>query len=418
MPLLLNLWAQPTGRVLSLDLRYSKLARCFPILTLFDSLSLLLDILYHRIFIRIHPSLEASMILVKRFSNRTAHTSIYFDKYTRPEFVALRKGRWQQWLLFVLSCLLPAIKLMSLKGIPWTKSVGLVWLFSWIWLEIATLSLLALAKGDDLEDILKVIDSLPKRDYLNTSPISITHRNVSSNKLREIEMVDPFPRFKACSRNINDGLIITAIAVHGFLGFWMLQDISLAGIELESSLPRSLVEAAIVMFIPVCLRLGRSLYSLPPLKLPNSPFSFADTRNREPVGVWIGDRTEETQPSTSFREAVPVTALVAVYLSVLVFRSWYAPREVGLVILHAALFLAFGAQIWLAGWIVITIYTYIRRLIDGYYFSYMRPGTGDGDRVFWMAMLLFGNFGLCVSWYAFRFDNEGTENPPWTSAFG
>ena len=117
--------SQPSGRILSLPAKYRTYLRCNPIICVSDTIS----IPFHFIlYIRYFPLKDAIRLLIcERFG----------DSGEGEEGIqAVENYTFVRWLFFVFGTLGPAIKLMAMEGVPWTRSWGAMFLASYLAVEI------------------------------------------------------------------------------------------------------------------------------------------------------------------------------------------------------------------------------------------------------------------------------------------
>jgi len=121
---------QPSGRVLSLPTRYRTYLRSSPILCALDVLCFLLRIAITPRLLSI--SLQEALAVTLR------------ERYLRTDDISegiqsLEKQTLLRWLFFLVGTLGPGIKLASMQGIPWTKAWGMMFLGSFLILEMMVL---------------------------------------------------------------------------------------------------------------------------------------------------------------------------------------------------------------------------------------------------------------------------------------
>jgi len=130
VPLAINLMTQPSGRICGAKSRYRIYLRCCPVICLADILAiiarLLLCTIYHKISLR-----DSFRLLLKdRFDDVPTDTQSF------KGLPALRKHIFTRLAFFLLGALFPAVKLCSMHGVPWTKAWGVMFLASFVAVEI------------------------------------------------------------------------------------------------------------------------------------------------------------------------------------------------------------------------------------------------------------------------------------------
>jgi hypothetical protein len=134
--------AQPGGRVCGLPSRYRTYLRCSPLLCVADALSVITRLLVSTTYLRQSP-LEAVRILLHSRFNGPDHTDEQASPSRRREALlaeleeaeaegiqSLEKMTWLRWTWFILGTLPAAIKLASVKGVPWAQAWGMMFLSS------------------------------------------------------------------------------------------------------------------------------------------------------------------------------------------------------------------------------------------------------------------------------------------------
>lgn len=297
----------------------------------------------------------------------------------------LKKGRWLRWLMFTLGVAQPAIKLASFKGLPLTKAFGMMWLTSWIVIEVLALMASELDLGPLDNDTAQL---LPRQ-------------HVSRMALEKID------RAKKWQGWILRILRWIAAGAHGFVGFWIPQDLILGAFNKAAPF-RMLVHKAM---LPGCgfvvahgtdAMMNRILNRVSGQNL-TWPFAIPDIRAAAIALslVLVVALSSFTTPSDTSRDQTPFlwTAIIwylGVYCSLLGYSKLMA---------HMSGIPRFRRI--------------FRRL---FYIS-----VSDGDiptsedpemSIIRMLWLFLHNLVFCILWYAYRYSSEGTENPGWTSVFG
>ncbi|KAH9209801.1 hypothetical protein DL95DRAFT_476286 [Leptodontidium sp. 2 PMI_412] len=132
IPLAVNTMAQPSGRILGLPAKYRTYLRCSPLICTADSLSIFIHlILYYTAF----PFKDAIRLLIhQRFDDDEKDDGKDGERYEEG-FQAVEKLTFVRWLFFIFGTLGPGIKLMAMEGVPWTKTWGAMFLVSFLVVE-------------------------------------------------------------------------------------------------------------------------------------------------------------------------------------------------------------------------------------------------------------------------------------------
>lgn len=119
---------QPCGSVCGLPGRYRTYLRSSPTLCLADSISILLRLIIISACLKVSPFESLQVLLDERFSDAE-------DDDPQGGFRSLERLTWLRWLFFILGTLPPTIKLASMGGVPWTKTLGMIYLTSFLVVE-------------------------------------------------------------------------------------------------------------------------------------------------------------------------------------------------------------------------------------------------------------------------------------------
>jgi hypothetical protein len=138
LPLAINNWGQPSGRVLSLPPEHRIYIQSFPVFAAFDALSIITGFVYLKLTARLPAGMTLGVIMHQRFEGCDESQSLK----------ALKRTRWLRWLGFLLGVIQPAIKLASFNGVSFSHAFGFMWLGSWVVIEIVAL----LAREVDVGD--------------------------------------------------------------------------------------------------------------------------------------------------------------------------------------------------------------------------------------------------------------------------
>jgi hypothetical protein len=129
--------AQPSGRILSLPAKYRTYVRCSPLICAANALSIFIHlILYFTAY-----SLKDSILLLihQRFGDDEKDDDKDDDEQDEERSAegiqAIVKLTFIRWLFFIFGTLGPGIKLMAMEGVPWTKAWGAMFLVSFLVVE-------------------------------------------------------------------------------------------------------------------------------------------------------------------------------------------------------------------------------------------------------------------------------------------
>jgi hypothetical protein len=129
IPLATAAMAKPSGSALSLPSRYRNSLRISPILCTLDTVSFIVSILTSPYMLKM--PVRQSIVLTVRDRYR-------YTKEASDAIHNLQKQTWLRWIFFLVGILGPAIKLASMKGVPWEKIwgilfIGAFWSLRWCW---------------------------------------------------------------------------------------------------------------------------------------------------------------------------------------------------------------------------------------------------------------------------------------------
>jgi hypothetical protein len=137
VPLAINSMTQPGGRICGLPSRYRTYLRCSPFLCAADAFSIVSHLAVLCLYQKQRFLEAVGLILHERF-NTADHAEgqqvvLHNDEDDGTGSVqSLEAMTWLRWLWFILGTLPPAIKLMSMSGVPWEQAWGMMFLASWI----------------------------------------------------------------------------------------------------------------------------------------------------------------------------------------------------------------------------------------------------------------------------------------------
>jgi hypothetical protein len=144
--LAINSMAQPGGRICGLPSRYRTYLRCSPLICAADVLSILTRLVVSAVYQRLSLLESLGILLHRRFNSiestkagsnespslETLTTQLGEDEDKAEGIQSLERMTWLRWLWFLLGTLPPAIKLLSMEGIGWSKAWGSMFLISWV----------------------------------------------------------------------------------------------------------------------------------------------------------------------------------------------------------------------------------------------------------------------------------------------
>ena len=116
---------QPSGRILNLPAKYRTYLRCSPVICAADTLSILVHLILYLTSLPLKDAVQ--LLMHERFG----------DVEDELEGIqAIEKLTFIRWLFFIFGTLGPAIKLMAMEGVPWTKAWGAMFLASFLVVEV------------------------------------------------------------------------------------------------------------------------------------------------------------------------------------------------------------------------------------------------------------------------------------------
>jgi hypothetical protein len=124
IPLAVNTMAQPSGRILSLPAKYRTYLRCSPLICAADCLSIFIHLALY--FSSFPPKDAIRLLTTERFGD---------NEKAAEGIQAIEKLTFIRWLFFVFGTLGPGVKLMAMEGVPWTKAWGAMFLLSFLIVE-------------------------------------------------------------------------------------------------------------------------------------------------------------------------------------------------------------------------------------------------------------------------------------------
>ncbi|KAH8650393.1 hypothetical protein BGZ60DRAFT_196354 [Tricladium varicosporioides] len=140
IPLALSAMTQPSGNFCTFPGRLQTYLRASPFVCASDTLAIILQIIKNMVNgMRLRHAIRAT--LIPRFVGPDEQSS------TAQSLQPLEQLTFMRWILFILGTLPQAIKLCSLRGAPWTFAWGLMYLVSFLVMEL--LNILSRTPHDD-----------------------------------------------------------------------------------------------------------------------------------------------------------------------------------------------------------------------------------------------------------------------------
>ena len=164
IPLAVNTMAQPSGRVLSLPAKYRTYLRCSPLICAADCLSIFIHLMCYLITFPIQDAIP--LFIRERFGDDEKNEA------GEEGIQAIEKLTFIRWLFFIFGSLGSGIKLMAMEGVPWTKAWGGMFLLSFLVVEfLVVLSWNyvpneALPEGHDVDRLHRIKSRLETVDAL------------------------------------------------------------------------------------------------------------------------------------------------------------------------------------------------------------------------------------------------------------
>jgi hypothetical protein len=279
---------------------------------------------------------------------------------------AMGRMTWLRWLFFVFGTLTPAIKLLAFEGTPWTKAWGVMFLVSFILVEVlVVLSWVGGRQGSPLHD-------------LET----------------ELELSSIEARLDA----IDKELYLCAVGLHSLVIFWLVLDL---WPDTDNVIKHYLLRFNHARWIQTMA--GKLYVSAGKLIVVLLLFLFI----------------------LNF-SGLEIISMVIAWLYWCIAIVWETNTSLSMC-LNRLLVVDVGYIIGL--FVTPIIFCYFLEKLCSIYPSVGEHFTGrksDADSVFRVdsseGALIFASFlytlVLCICWYAFRYDPAGTVNPGWTSVFG
>jgi hypothetical protein len=207
LPLAINSMAQPSGKILGLSSRYRIYLSSSPILCVADAVSAIFGLMFCMLTLRVNP-IKASKLAIKRRIEgiMSAEKVEYLPRRFQSRTLA-------RSLFFVLGAVPAAIKLCSFTGLPWTKTWGMMFLSSFIVIELITF-----------------LSQFGGTEHNNSTPEILGHSEMEWNEphldlLRgKVEVV--IHVFVLC-----EAILFLALPAHLGLIMWVLEKLWSAGVN-------------------------------------------------------------------------------------------------------------------------------------------------------------------------------------------
>lgn len=382
--------SQPSGRVCGFPAKYRTYLRSSPLFCLADSLSILIHLI---LYLTTFPFKDAIRLLIQqRFGKGDDDDA---DESREEGIQAIEKLTWLRWIFFVLGTLGPGIKLMAMEGVPWTKNFGAIFLISFVMVEV--LVILSWLYGE--------YEAVPEAQDAEAHDAEKLKK--TKDKLLEID----------------DWLHATARALHVVLLVWAAVDIhngfhdhfrfGPSGLELFPSFLGPFFDLCCgVQFFGLELIIMLMIILLPAwLK-------------------WILSLLRDFLVYSWWESGIGAVLLVCIQAWVIwVLRNYDLFKKEILIdlVVDWAYLLAFGFSLLLVEILLGSTGERVPRWARSIFVTLPNPEEGKKRRsgmdsklevTYWCFMSFFYSTVLCVVWYAYRYNPEGTVNRGWTGVFG
>ena len=402
--LAINSMAQPSGRICGARNYYRIYLSSSPIVCVADALSMLIGFALSWRHISEY-SQAARLVLMHRFDCRIGKQEV--EQHT-----------WPRLIIFILGVLPAAIKLCSLTGVPWTKAWGLMFVVSFVSIEIMALLFQKISPQytEDVSGNTMVYEYRDPRTFERKrillsfqvdadieTPCAKVHSLLGLESPADLndpryryhgEKISQIIRAKETLSSSSTTLLTLALLEHVCLLTWDLKPIFLnvMGIYNDFSIPH---------FNAIFSTLLALLH----------------------VSAWLLLTATIIRCICSFKS--PSMWKYTILLWKVVAFSRLLPRVLGYWWSQSAFMSILFMWTYVA---ILNYFTYKGTVwvCDRYPRLSGLLGIGKGGKEeeerrqnAWLALWLFcGNLVVCVSWYASEYDAVGTVNPSWTSVFG
>jgi hypothetical protein len=133
--------AQPSGSICGFPSRYRTYLRCSPLICGADMLSIVIRLQVTVVYLRLSILESVGILLHNRFDIND-HTNGERSQSFAPQaedddgggdgIQVLERMTWLRWLWFLFGTLPPTIKLVSMSGVGWAQTWGMMFLGSWV----------------------------------------------------------------------------------------------------------------------------------------------------------------------------------------------------------------------------------------------------------------------------------------------
>jgi hypothetical protein len=389
LPLAINSMAQPSGKILGLQSRYRIYLSSSPILCVADAVSAIFGLTFSMLILRVNPIKTSRLVMLRR----TEHIVTVEKVEYRPR--RFQSRTWARSLFFILGALPAAIKLCSFTGLPWTKTWGMMFLSSFIIIELITL----LSRFGGTEHNSSTSEILGHSEMEWKEP----HLDLLRRKAEAVIHV-----FVLC-----EAILFLALPVHLGLIMWALEKLWAAGVN-QINIPDYIYEPFLI-FQSCYYVILVSLFTVwAVLKcMGRIPKDHVLSRILK-YYYWFG------------------MVMAAVYVPIWKKsgqQNWLFTGIVVLEYVFAALIMMHWISFWVCkGWPVVARMLLIAREPrpagekvegDGEEEEVDEKDKGPIDPDAWLCFCFFFTslmaFGM---WYGFMYNETGTVNPPWTNVFG
>jgi hypothetical protein len=386
LPLAINSMAQPSGKILGLPSRYRIYLSSSPILCVADAVSAIFGLMFSMLILRVNP-IKASKLVMKR--RIEGFMSVEKMEYLPRRFQSRTLARS---LFFILGALPATIKLCSFTGLPWTKTWGMMFLSSFIIIELITL-----------------LSRFGGTEHNNSTPEILGHS--------EFEWKEPHLDFLRRKAEILtrvfvlcETILFPALLTHLGLIMWALEKLWAAGVN-QISIPDYIYEPFLTFQLCYYVILVAFFTVWAVLKcMGRIPKGHVLSRILK-YYYWFG------------------MVMAAVYMPIWKKsgqQNWLFTGIIVLEYVFAVLIMVHWISFWVCKcWPVVGRVLLIARepRLAG------EKVEGDGEEedekdegpiypeAWWCFCFFFASLVAFGLWYGFMYNETGTVNPPWTNVF-
>lgn len=394
VPLAVNVMSQPSGRVCSIPRQHRTYLRASPIICLADVISILIR-------------LTSYYVMSSRSgrSNWTRLMNYHLNYYLRYRFDDLRepfvldkskddeeepaseklgvtqRTSYLRYLFFIFGGLGPGLKLIAMKGIPWVKTWGILFLVSFVVVEILVI-------------------------------MSYNRKVLRDDKIEPYRRQDVFSLFLD---KVDIGILRMAFLAHAVLLFWLIADLwpKLTGYEriLQSHFSNP-------TFGPASRVMGRLIILLIDIEF----FLLIFTVGLLPMIHYDRPARFRVEPTTNypllFLRIIVIATILGCLFAALYFwvgLACFTADVMFLCMLSTPVWVMLKhADFWLSEH---------RTFCNMMQIANSKKLGSAGDNMpnstgFWYFLAFLYTLVFTLIWFAFRYDKTGTENPSWTAVFG